>query len=1005
MRYRHWAAAILVCFCVCGVAAADAVQVPGAVKAWEGTVTIPTYPWQPDDVNPRFAELDGSIIYPYTMQDSLSTKKVDRTYKALFLENEYLKVTCLPELGGRIHSVFDKTRNEEMFHLNHVIKPGLIAMRGAWISGGIEWNSGPHGHTVNIVAPTDAVFQTDRDGSARLVIGNTDQILGTRWTVWLTLRPGKAYLEEKIRLSNPTDGYHPYYFWNNTAFPCLKGTRYMYPMTLGMDHSGTTFFEWPVDKGRDMTWLKNYPDMSSIFAYKCVYDFFGAYDVDLDRGIVQYANHGILPGKKAWTWGQADFGLVSQESLTDEDGPYIEVQTGPLPTQSDYEFLAPRQQVAWEEWWMPVHGLGDGFEYATKDVVIQTKRADNVFEVRLLGTSVFERCMCIVEKVGKDGEPAKILAQESIRLSPNEPAVVKVPLFDGPAFINLLDGGGREMLAYTSPLPIPKETAPTFPPAKTEDQMTAEEAFVKAARFDKDTNRADARAWYEKTLAKDPNYFPALRALAVLDLESGRYDAAGQNLDKALARRVDDSMSWALLGLVRLHQAHVDEAREYGYKAVRLIDAAGLGYDIVGRAAAWGCDYAAAAKAFEGAVAANPQDFRSKDHLMLALWAQGEHNRAGDLASERSEEDPLAPIPRLINALNLPTSPGLSDVPGFVRQAKPVLGEYNYEMMDTANILLDLGMNDLAKSLLETAFEGKSPIALYHLAYLQSKDEAASKALLDQAKALPTDYVFPSFVSTVDALQYALSKDPNDSRAHLYLANLLAGLGRLDEAIPHWEKAAELDPKLSVAFRCLAMNAWKKQNDLNKAEALFAKAIAARPDDEGLYRDRAQLLINLGKRPEAIKLLETRPAVERPRADAAILLARAYIDEKRYDDALTLLDKATFSNWEGQSDSWDLFNRARVERGKLSFEAKDYQKALDDFSAALTYPKNLKVGRPVKPREAEAQYWKGRALQALGRLDEARAAWKEGAEGPESTDIQNKHRQLCAQAQELLSTP
>ncbi|MDX9972443.1 MAG: DUF5107 domain-containing protein [FCB group bacterium] len=984
MRHRLWIAFALLC--VCAVAAAE------PVKTWEGTLTIPTYPWQPDDVNPRFQELDGSVIYPYTMQDSLSTKKVDRTYKALFLENEYLKVTCLPELGGRIHSVFDKTKNEEMFHLNRVIKPGLIAMRGAWISGGIEWNSGPHGHTVSIVSPTDATVGTMDDGSGVLVVGNTDQILGTRWTVWLILRPGKAYLEERIRLTNPTDGFHPYYFWNNTAFPCKKGTRYIYPMSLGMDHSGTTFFSWPVHEGRDMTWLKNYEDMTSTFAYNCVFDFFGAYDVDADRGIVQYANHGILPGKKAWTWGQADFGLVSQESLTDEDGPYIEVQTGPLPTQSDYEFLAPRQQVAWEEWWMPVHGLGDGFEYATKDVVAQTKRADGTLELRLIGTGVFDGSTCSIA----NGD--MVVAQEKVSISPNAPVVVKTALFEGPATISVTDAAGNELLSYRSPLDIPKETPPTFPAPKTEEQMTAEETFLKAARFDKDTNRVEARAWYEKTLKKDPNYFPAMRALAILDYEAAKYDAAGAAIEKALARRSDDSMSWALLGLVRLQQGRLHEAKELGYKAARLIDAAGLGHDIVGRALARGGDCAEAAKAFERAIEADPTDLRAKDHLLLALWAAGETDWARKKAGERVKEDPLELIPHLVLGFAGPADPQR-----FVEKARGVLGEYDFEMMGAVMTMLDLGLKNDARQVLEAAFDDKNAVALYHLAHLASDDPSASKALLAKARALPTDYVFPSYPQTEAALEYALSVDANDSRAQLYLGHLLAGLGRLDEALPHWEKAAELDPKLSVALRCLAMNAWKKQNDLPKAEALFAKAIAARPDDEGLYRDRAHILIALNKRPEAIDLLANRPKVERTRADATILLARAYIDEKRYDDALALLEKAEFSNWEGQSDSWDSFNRAHVERGKLRFEAKDYASALEDFSVALTYPKNLKVGRPVKPREAEAQYWKGRALQALGRMEEARAAWKEGAAGPESTDVQNKHRELCAQALELLS--
>jgi hypothetical protein len=214
------------------------------VKAWQGAITIPTYGWA-EDVNPKFWALEsevkfsttvrGNIIYPYTMQDHLFRTKAARTYKALFLENEYLKVTCLPELGGRLHSVFDKTEGKEMFHLNDVIKPGMIAMRGAWISGGIEWNAGPHGHTVTILSPVDALIGRNKDGSAYLEINNLEKSLRTRWTARVTLHPGKAYLDEQIRIFNPTDAISPYYFWNCTAFPNQPGTRFIYPMSLGTD--------------------------------------------------------------------------------------------------------------------------------------------------------------------------------------------------------------------------------------------------------------------------------------------------------------------------------------------------------------------------------------------------------------------------------------------------------------------------------------------------------------------------------------------------------------------------------------------------------------------------------------------------------------------------------------------------------------------------------------------------------------------------------------------------
>jgi tetratricopeptide (TPR) repeat protein len=251
----------------------------------------------------------------------------------------------------------------------------------------------------------------------------------------------------------------------------------------------------------------------------------------------------------------------------------------------------------------------------------------------------------------------------------------------------------------------------------------------------------------------------------------------------------------------------------------------------------------------------------------------------------------------------------------------------------------------------------------------------------------------------VEVLRYAVEENPGDACAHLHLGNLYANLGRLKEAVNHWQKAGELNPSLSIAFRNLGLYAWAIENNLAKAEELYVKAIAARPKDQTLYRDLADILLADNKRPKAIEVLQSAPFEKVRRADVAIMLAQAYLDEQRFTDAINLLESTPyFVNWEGQTVVWDIFNKAHLERGQKRFESKDFQGALQDFEAALTYPENIGVGRSNKPREAPAQYWRGKALEALGQLDRARSAWKDGAAGPEGSEEQNKCRELCAKA-------
>ena len=565
---------VLVLITVLGAAAAAATA-RAEVRAWEGRITIPTYPWE-DDVNPTFWALEcgaglsttvqTSIIYPYVMQDHLCAK-VDRTYKALFLENEYLRVTCLPELGGRLYSVLDKTQGREMFHLNRVIKPGMIALRGAFISGGVEWNTGPHGHTVTVVAPVDALPGSSPDGSAWLEISNQEQIFRTRWTVRVMLHPGRACLDERICIANPTDSPQPYYFWNCTSFPNRPGTRFVYPMSLGTDHFARQFFHWPIHEGRDLTWLKNYAAPSSVFAVDCAYDFFGAYDVDADRGIAQVADHHELSGKKAWTWGESDGGKVAQKNLTDEDGPYIEVQSGPLPTQSDYGMLGPHDQVAWQEWWSPLHGLGDGFEYATPDLAAQTSRRGARLELRLLTTARFPQAVCVLARAGRT------LLRKELDLSPAAAAVVacsEEP--QKPLDVTVTSQTGQVLAAFTTPLPIPAVVPPD--PArlrpKPDEQRSVEELYLMGRKFDRATDRPRAREYYAKALAHDPGHVAALRGLAVLEFKAGLYAAAIERLDKALQHDADDGLCWFYLGACRLRSGNFPEALRCGRRAARV---------------------------------------------------------------------------------------------------------------------------------------------------------------------------------------------------------------------------------------------------------------------------------------------------------------------------------------------------------------------------------------------------------------------------------------------------
>lgn len=1033
---RIFTVALFVCSPSVGAAGRD-------VRAWEDTITIPTYRLGPEDVNPRFYDLEGAIYYPYTEQEHLTTIKEDTDHKALYLENEYIKLVCLPDLGGKIYSVLDKTTGKEMFYRNRVIKPGLIAMRGAWIAGGVEWNAGPTGHGVTSYSPVDATYTKNDDGSATLVIGDTEHSTRTRWTVWLTLHPKRSYLDERIRIENPTDSVQTFYFWNNTAFPCNEYTRFIYPMTLGTDHGGTNFFSWPMHEGKDLTWLKNYDRPTSIFAYKCAFDFFGAYEVNEDQGVVQVANHHELVGKKAWTWGNSDDGLLSQSRLTDEDGPYIEVQSGPLETQADFGLLGPQQSIEWQEWWYPVHGLGQGYEFATKDVAVETtwmNDGEKTLELRILATGQFPDASCLITSTTESARGGfSTIANVPIDLSPSEPAILRVPLrSERPVSVRILDRSGRPLAQFQSPLPIPQMTPPE---AVSPDEGTGVEALVmQGIDAEKENKRKVAREKYEAALALDAGNCDALVGLAVFEIESAHYQSARYRLQSALARNSEHGMAWYYLGAVWLGEDWqrggdalcLDEALAAAHEAAQSLDTAALGHDLLGRIYMRKFLYADALRAFEESIerAADPRV--ALEHRMLALHAMGKRDEALDAAADILARDPLRILPRAVQA-----EWGTLDWPEAAGTILAQCGEDSFAVLEAAYEAADLGvlrapvpehltrLPSPAVPLLRACIDvpgsalAADPMAYLLLAYLNPsfKIEADTDNLLRAANLSP-DYVFPSRPESLPVLQYAAAHDDKDFRLYygydifadvpdrgcfsLYLGNLYAGLGRIEEAVTAWEKAVALDDSLSVAHRNLGMYAWKKENDLSKAAARYSKALSARPDDQILYRDYANILIAQDKRGEAIALLERSPAEPSRRGDVTTLLAQAYLDDEMYEETLALLGDKSFSNWEGNVTTWRIYHLAHLARGKERLDAGDAAGALSDFEASLDYPENLGVGRPADPEEAESYYWKGKALAALGRTDEARTAFEASAEGGEGSASQNEHRTLAAEALEEL---
>src|SRR5919206_1214691 len=355
-----------------------AAQSKDGPRVWEAPLVIPTY--ELNSPNPYPALLDWQRrkwrpVYPYAFQDSLGATKTDKAWKAVYLENEYLKVTVLPELGGHVYAIFDKTINRDILYSNPVMKYAMVALRGAWVSGGIEWNF-PDGHTLTTVSPVDYAMRTEADGSATVTVGDTERVQGMQWAVTIRLRPGRKDVESEVTLNNRRVTTGRYWYWSTAGAPATEDMRFVYPMRDAYPHAFWPVFSFPKEKGVDVGTYREVPNFLSLFARNSSRDFFGVYYERADWGVVHVADHREMPGKKTWTWGTDEGGRIWIDKLTDKEGQehggqYVEFQAGRFETQMEHQFIAPHRVEHFTEHWFGVSRLGGGWSEATSEAALR----------------------------------------------------------------------------------------------------------------------------------------------------------------------------------------------------------------------------------------------------------------------------------------------------------------------------------------------------------------------------------------------------------------------------------------------------------------------------------------------------------------------------------------------------------------------------------------------------------------------------------------------------------
>ena len=963
---------------------------PDAVKAWPEQVKIPTYKIGAPDKNPMFLEkrvYQGSsgVVYPHPVIDRVFDEKEDQEYTALYLENRYLKIMILPEIGGRVQMALDKTNGYHFVYYNRVIKPAMVGLAGPWISGGIEFNWPQH-HRPSTFDPLDWIIRENPDGSKTVWCAEIERMFHTKGMHGFTLHPDRAYLEVSVQLYNRTAEPQTFLWWANPAVSVDDDYQSVFPPDVHavMDHGKRDVSDFPIAHGTyykvnyapgtDISRYKNIPVPTSYMAYHSDFDFLGDYDHRAQAGMLHIANHHVVPGKKQWTWGNGDFGRAWDRQLTDEDGPYIELMCGAYTdNQPDFSWIQPGEEKCFTQIFMPYQKIGpacNANQHAAVHLEVKNGRADfGVYVTAPRRVSVKLNCGgAALYTRTVELEPGTVLVDHSALPGGSLAQDVRLEVYDG----------GVLLLAY-SPQESGKTEIPSpAQPARAPEAIESiEELFLNGLHLEQYRHATYApEPYYLEALRRDPGESRCNNAMGLLLYRRGRFVEAEAYFRAAIKRLTlrnpnpYDGEAYYNLGLSLRVQGRLSEAKDAFYKAVWNAAVQDAAYYELACLSSRAGNPGEALELAERCLARNARHYRAR-HLKTALL-----RLTGDLREARAEiETSLASDPLEYGALwERCLLDGSAD---FERLVRPDPELRSALALDYARAGLFAEAEKLLEALAQT-----DPLGAYSLAWVceQGGKGQPAKDWLARAGQLPPDFCFPNRLEDVTILEAACRANPQDGRAPYYLGNFWYAHRRYEEAIRCWETACRLEPTFATAWRNLGLAYTNKRGDAGKALGFYEHAFELNRADGRVFFELDQLYKRLNRLPaERLERLEQHFELVQARDDLSVEYIQLLNLNGEPEKALAYLMGRSFHPWEGgEGKVTGQYVTSLVEGAKRLTAGGQARRAVDWLEQARIYPHNLGEGKLFGAQENQVFYTLGCAWESLGEGDAARA-WFERA--------------------------
>jgi len=970
----------------------------------------------PPDRNPRFyagRAYQGAQgrVYPYPMYDVLTDTRREKTYNAVYLENEYLKLCVLPELGGRLFSAVDKTNGYDFIYRQHVIKPALIGMLGAWTSGGIEWNL-PHHHRATAMLPVTYALRHNRDGSKTVWVGEIELRHRMRWTIAVTLRPGSSCMDVDVTLLNRTPFVNSFLHWANVAVHSHEDYQVIFPprTQFATYHAKREFAHWPIShevyagtdysEGVDISWWRNHPEPISFFCWNYEDDFVAGYDHGKRAGLVHVADHHVVPGKKFWVWGPGPKGRMWDKILTETDGPYLELMVGAYSdNQPDYSWIQPYEVKRMSHCWYPIRELR-GVKNANYEAAVNLELITKDTALVAFNTTSPRPGAGVTVTAGN-----ATVFEEVADIAPDRPYRKEIPVPAGikesDLRVSLVSSDGEELVTYQ---PVTREPEPmpevVKPPPAPEDVETVEELYLAGLRLEQFYHPSlEPYPYYEEALRRDPGDYRVNVVLGIDCLKKGLFKKAEDHFRVALKRATAnythprDGEPYYYLGLALRFQGQRDAAYGSFYKATWSHAFHTAAYYQLAELDCLRGDFATALEHVDRAIATNTWANRPLNLKSAILRHMGRLQESQEISSSVFAADPLDfwtgyELHLACSALGM----GRKAAEGSATLRRKMRGDVQ-SYLELAVDYGNCGLWEEAIGVLSLAADSDErhvhtfPMVYYYLGYYYDRKgerERASRCLA-RAPEMPADYCFPFRLESIDVLRTASERNPDDARAPYYLGNLLYD-HQPENAIREWERARDLDNTFPTVHRNLGIAYGQVQHDADKALRCLQRAVACDDKDPRLFYELDVLFEEAGMpAEERLEVLRKHHATIAGHNDAFSREIVLLTQLGHYDQAIEFLTTHHFRKWEGVGNIHSTYVDAHLLRGWEHLEAGRYEEAISDFEAALMYPENLEVAeRYDGGRSCQVNYWIGATYKALGDAESSRAYFKKAAHGPAS---------------------